>query len=209
MRFDGIIFDLDGTLWDSTQAVAESWNISLRQRYNSEKSFSATDIAGIMGLTEKEIAQRLFSEFGEKANEVCHSCLMDEPAYLSKHGGKLYPHTKEILQLLSSDKKLFIISNCQSGYIESFLEYSGLGACFTDHACEGTEGKSKWENILMICEKHRLMCPVFIGDTASDEKNCAIAKCPFVHVTYGFGKAISPLGQIDSPEQLPALLENL
>ena len=28
---DGIIFDVDGTLWDSTDSVAESWNLAIRE----------------------------------------------------------------------------------------------------------------------------------------------------------------------------------
>ena len=30
MKYDGILFDLDGTLWDSTEAVAASWKIALQ-----------------------------------------------------------------------------------------------------------------------------------------------------------------------------------
>ena len=28
---DGIIFDVDGTLWDSTDSVTESWNMAIRE----------------------------------------------------------------------------------------------------------------------------------------------------------------------------------
>ena len=27
MKFDGVIFDLDGTLWDSTVEVAKTWSM--------------------------------------------------------------------------------------------------------------------------------------------------------------------------------------
>ena len=30
---DGIIFDVDGTLWDSTEAVARSWNQAQQSLY--------------------------------------------------------------------------------------------------------------------------------------------------------------------------------
>ena len=32
MRYDSILFDLDGTLWDSTDAVAASWEEALASR---------------------------------------------------------------------------------------------------------------------------------------------------------------------------------
>ena len=28
---DSIIFDVDGTIWDSTQSVADSWNIAIKE----------------------------------------------------------------------------------------------------------------------------------------------------------------------------------
>lgn len=28
---DGIIFDVDGTLWDSVEVVAESWNLAIKR----------------------------------------------------------------------------------------------------------------------------------------------------------------------------------
>lgn len=31
MKKQGIIFDMDGTLWDSAANVAESWNEAIRQ----------------------------------------------------------------------------------------------------------------------------------------------------------------------------------
>lgn len=33
----GIIFDMDGTLWDSAENVAESWNVAIRQYGVREK----------------------------------------------------------------------------------------------------------------------------------------------------------------------------
>ena len=30
MKYDGILFDLDGTLWDATEAIAVSWAQALR-----------------------------------------------------------------------------------------------------------------------------------------------------------------------------------
>ena len=50
MRFDGILCDLDGTLWDSCLSVAESWRSTLRTRYNAQHLPSIEDIQSIMGL---------------------------------------------------------------------------------------------------------------------------------------------------------------
>ena len=85
MKFDGIIFDLDGTLWDSCRAVAESWGNTLSTRYDVPWRPTAGDIAGVMGLTTKEIAQRLFSRFGPAGPEMCRVCLAEEAEYTAEY----------------------------------------------------------------------------------------------------------------------------
>ena len=50
-------------------------------------------------------------------------CCEQENIYLAEHGGILYPKLEETLQKLSEKYPLFIVSNCQDGYIQSF--YSG------------------------------------------------------------------------------------
>ena len=71
MNIDGIIFDLDGTLWDSCRIVAESWGHTLRTKYGAQRVPTEAEVRSIMGMTVAQIAERLFSEYGECALEVC------------------------------------------------------------------------------------------------------------------------------------------
>lgn len=206
MFYDGILFDLDGTLWDSCESVAGSWNQTLERLFGRPGSFRAGDVQAIMGMTEAQIADRLFASYGDKAAGVCRRCLLDEPPYLLRHGARLYPGIDALLRELCSYAPLFIVSNCQAGYIDSFLDWSGLRACFTDTRCEGGSGCSKGENIRLLCLEHGLARPVYVGDTVMDERAAAEAGCPFIHVTYGFGSAQAPAAVADSPASLRALL---
>ena len=206
MLYDGILFDLDGTLWDSSRSVAESWNLTLARLSGRPGSFTAEDVCSIMGMTEAQIAARLFSGFGDGA-AVCRLCLRDEGPYLRVHGGRLYPGIPELLRELSARVPLFIVSNCQTGYIESFLDFSGLRGCFADTRCEGDNGRGKAENIRLLCREHGLARPVYVGDTAMDERATAEAGCPFIHVTYGFGAAKAPAAAADCAGALLALLK--
>ena len=78
MRFDGILFDLDGTLWASCLSVAESWRNTLYTRYGVQHLPSVEDIQSIMGLPASEVARRLFTGYGAPAQEVCSTCMRDE-----------------------------------------------------------------------------------------------------------------------------------
>ncbi len=209
MKYDGVIFDLDGTLWDSCSGVAESWNRSLEKHFGQAGQFTPEDVRGIMGLTFREIAETLFIQYGRKAEDVCAMCLKDEPDYLAKGGAQVYDGVGDMLRRMSKETGLFIVSNCQSGYIESFLSFSGLGEYISDIACEGDTGLSKAENIRLICRRNDIHRPVYVGDTVFDQRSAAEAGSAFIHAAYGFGRAEPPAVSIGAPAELPELLEKM
>ena len=206
METDGIIFDLDGTLWDSCRVVSESWGITLRERFGAGPGPTPREVRGIMGMTAAQIAEALFSRYGARAEEVCLACIHGENAYIARHGGDLYPGVGEALAELAGRLPLFIVSNCLEGYIECFLESSGFAPLFRDHLCEGETGLPKAGNIARIMERHGLRRPVYVGDTAMDEKSARAAGCAFVHAAYGFGTAEHPDAVIAAPLELVPLL---
>ena len=207
MAVDGIIFDLDGTLWDSCRVVAESWTRTMQQVYGSERVFTVDDIKAIMGLTATEIGAKLFPDHGDRAMELCLRCMDDELDYISDHSGDVYPGVEEMLSQLSRRWPLFIVSNCQDGYIQCFFGATGLGKYIKDIECEGATGLAKAENIKLICRRNGLESPVYVGDTAGDERSAKAAGCCFVHASYGFGTVQAPDAVIKSVAELPALLE--
>ena len=192
MITDGVLFDLDGTLWDSCRVVAESWGETLRRLDPAAICPDTGDVRGIMGMTAPQIAQTLFSRYGEDAERVCMQCINEETDYITPRGGELYPALKETLAALSAHVPLFIVSNCLDGYIQCFLTSSGLGGYFRDFECEGSTGLSKAENIALLCRRHGLRHPVYVGDTRSDESSARAAGCAFIHAAYGFGSAQTP-----------------
>lgn len=206
---DGIIFDLDGTLWDACRVVSESWGETLRRKYGITDGPTASAVKSIMGMTADEIAAALFSGFGARAREICLACIHGENEYIAGHGGDLYPGAPEMLAALADRCPLFIVSNCLDGYIECFLRASGLGAYFRDWACEGSTGLKKAGNIALIVGRHGLRNPLYIGDTVMDERSAREAGCLFLHAAYGFGTAETPDAAVDSPAQIPAAIAAL
>ena len=209
MNIDGIIFDLDGTLWDSCRVVSESWGETLRQKYGITDGPAPARVKSIMGMTADEIADTLFSGYGPQFREICLACIHGENDYIADHGGDVYPGVSEMLETLAERYPLFIVSNCLDGYIECFLKSSGLSAFFRDWACEGSTGLKKAGNIALIAARHGLKNPVYIGDTVMDERSAREAGSPFIHAAYGFGIAESPDAVAASPAELPARIEAL
>ena len=205
MRADGVLFDLDGTRWDSCGVVARSWGKTLAGR-GLDWEPSAAEIRGIMGMNLEQITEALFSRYGERAAELCRSCIREENTLVASEGGVLYPGTGDMLAELSARLPLFIVSNCQDGYIQAFLANTGFAPFFCDFACEGSTGLGKAENLALLIRRHGLRAPVYVGDTESDERSALEAGCRFIHAAYGFGGARTPDAVIDSPAELCALL---
>lgn len=184
----GIIFDLDGTLWDSSEQVVRSWNEILRRRPETDIQITVEDMHGYMGKTMKKIAELMMPGLSAEVREdILHECERCENDYLRGCGGVLFPGLEEALAELSERYGLYIVSNCQKGYIEVFLEYHKLEKYFSDHECNGGTGMEKGDNIRLVVERNKLDKVVYIGDTQGDCDASDYAGIPFIHAAYGFG----------------------
>jgi len=187
-KFDSIIFDLDGTLWDSSANVVLAWQAAKDQVDYIKEDFTQPMIHSITGMTYKAIFETLLPYLDETQREEFKALAGKyELEILYEKGGELYAGLEEALQYLSKKYKLFIVSNCQSGYIEVFFKISGFEHYFQGHQCYGTKSQPKAENILDIIKDHNLQTPVYIGDTMGDYTAATKAGVPFIFADYGFG----------------------
>lgn len=185
---DSIIFDVDGTLWDSADSVAKAWNLAIQENSDSDLTITKEALVKVFGKTMTEIADTLFSMFPEKERmKLLDICFEYENRYLETHPGKLYEGVADTVASLSGQYPLFIVSNCQCGYIEVLLRTCNLEAYITDHLCFGETQTSKGRTIRTLIEKNDLKSPVYIGDTQGDADACSEAGIPFIFAEYGFG----------------------
>lgn len=188
IQCDGILFDLDGTLWDSVDGILETWNQVIAQHNWFRPAITRQEQESLMGLQMDEIAKKLFPGFPfSQQMAYLDECMELENAYLRVHGGVLYPAVEETLKALSARHKLCIVSNCQKGYIEAFLEAHHLEPYFCDHLSFGDTGRSKGENNREIIARNGFQNPVYVGDTQGDRQSALDAGIPFVYAAYGFG----------------------
>jgi len=202
---DSIIFDMDGTLWDSTQEVAVAFNKVLQEKYPEvTDEVTAERLQGLFGLPLDVIGVRLFQSVNEeKAVKLIAECCEYENEYLAGHGARLYEGLEEALSLLSREYRLFIVSNCQEGYIQCFFKANPhLEKYFTDYEYPGRSGKLKADNIKMVVERNGLKNPIYVGDTAGDAQAAKEAGVPFVFARYGFGEVRDYDDVVDSLQEL-------
>lgn len=201
-----VLFDLDGTLWDSAAAVSESWNEVLRGCGGFSGRMTPGKMYGYMGLPMEEIAKRFFEGLPrERALTLLHLCEEHENEYIRSHGGVLMEGLEETLDLLRKDYFLAIISNCQKGYIEAFLAYHGLAGYFGDFESNGGTGLLKADNIRLVMERNglRQSDAVYVGDTAGDYEAASEAGIGFIHAAYGFGTVPGGIPRAESLSALP------
>ncbi|WP_139904497.1 HAD family hydrolase [Clostridium thermarum] len=185
-----IIFDVDGTLWDTTEVVAKAWNRAVEEAGVSAAKITAEVLKKEFGKTMDVIAQDLFPNADAKEREhileLC--CKYEHEALIENNENLLFPNVKETLEKLSKKYSLFIVSNCQSGYIELFMKKAGVEKYITDIECFGNTNKSKGNNIKLIIERNKLRDAVYVGDTQGDYEATKFAGIPFIYAKYGFGK---------------------
>ena len=206
----GIIFDMDGTLWDSSENVAVSWTEKVRELGYDFPDITKQDLMNVMGLTMDRIADTLFGSLPrEERMELLDSCCDNEQKYLLKHGGVLYPDLEKTLIRLKKKYHLYIVSNCQSGYIETFLEHYGFGKHFDDIECYGNNLKGKGDNIALIVSRNGLDKAWYVGDIQGDYDSTMEAGIDFIHASYGFGTIDHPVPELERFSDLPELMKKL
>ena len=199
-----IIFDLDGTLWDSTGNACAIWNRVLENHGDASAPITQEMVEQTMGKTMEEIGELLFPDLGvEKRNAILEEFGEEEVLYVREHGGILYEGMDETVKSLYKTYPLYIVSNSQDGYVQAFLHAHRMGEYFLDIEMSGRTGMDKGHNIQLLMERNQIQKAVYIGDTAGDEKATRFAGIPFIYAKYGFGEAVSPDVVIGDIREVP------
>ena len=207
MKYDCLIFDIDGTLWDSRALVAEGYNLQLHKEGLDHLFVDAETLKPLFGKVMTEIADAIFPNIPlPERYELMDRCMETENRYLFENECRIgYPKVKETMAELAKTHRLFIVSNAQCGYPELCIEKLGLGDYIEGHMCFGDTGKPKGQTILALMARHGIQNAAYNGHTQGDYEATLDAGIPFIFAAYGFGDPAGFDAKIGSIEDLLTL----
>ena len=205
----GIIFDVDGTLWDSTEMVAVAWNKVIKDEGIEHKELEEKDLKKEFGKPMEAIGESLFPEMPkDEMMKLMEKMLKYENGLVASGPCVIFEGVQETIKKLSEKYPLYIVSNCQDGYIEAFIKAHKLEKYFSDTECWGRTRAPKAVSNRTLIERNNLSNPVYVGDTAGDASAAREAEIDFIYAEYGFGEVEPSLyvGVIDSFKELKDIL---
>lgn len=206
-----VLFDLDGTLWDTSICTYEFVKDYLdNNNYPYEVSLEV--VKNNMGNNLSGCAEGYFPQVEKKKREeLLLKIFQYEVDRLNEYQKSdiIYDNVYEVLKDLSKKYKLGIVSNCSTEeYIENFLRISKTKEFVTDYIPASKYNLTKGQAMKELMKRTHCMKGIYIGDTKKDQDESNKANIPFVYAEYGFGK-IENKYKIKSIKELPALLERI
>ena len=95
---DSIIFDVDGTLWDSTEICAKAWTDVIHRETSLSLTINASTLKGLFGRLLPDIASVLFADYPkEEQLRLINRCCQEEHKALLAQCAPLYPDLEKTL----------------------------------------------------------------------------------------------------------------
>ena len=188
-----LIFDVDGTLWDSTPIVARGWNRAISEAEGCDVVITPERSRREFGPPMDVIADHLFGGITdqERRQRLLDQCCLYEQKLLEENQTDIsYPGMRDGMEKLAEEYRLYIVSNCQCGYIELVMEKNHMTHLIRDFECFGNTGTCKGETIRTLMARNEIPREeaVYIGDTKGDQEAAKLAGISFIHAAYGFGQ---------------------
>lgn len=206
-----ILFDLDGTLVDTSKDITNALNYALNP-YES-KSFTAEETKKLIGEGLTRLMEKVLGEERIRLKDAVMKRFID---YYSVHitdNSSVYPYVREILKKLAGYKKA-VISNKREYLSVKLLDRLDILKYFDLVIGSDTAAERKPSSVPVIYALSRLEVKpweaAIVGDSNYDIEAGKKAGVMTVAVTYGYGEMRYLLGAdyvIDSFKDLALILD--
>ncbi len=215
MKFNSVVFDLDGTLLDTLGDLRDSVNFALEK--NTLPKRTTEEIRSFVGNGIRILIERSVPE--NTTLEITDKCFSDFKKYYKDHSAILTKAYDGIIDLLRTLKeknvKIAVVSNKADFAVKTLMEdyFSGLYDCAYGERV-GVERKPAPDGVFgAIAEMGAdLQNTVYIGDSEVDVETSKNAKLPCIAVTWGFRdkevlESLNPEYIVDSPVEILSIIE--
>ncbi len=212
MKTESIIFDVDGTLWDSRALLANAYNEQLAAEGITGLHVTAEILKPLFGRTMTALADGLFEGFvpAPERYALMDRCILRMDEHLEKYASPAigYPGLRETCEKLAKKHRLFILSNGQKGYPQMAAKALGLADLMSGYLSFGDTGLPKGQTIQILMEREKIENAVYVGDIQGDLEASEEAGIPFIWAAYGFGAPTHYAARLDSFSDLTKIIEN-
>lgn len=201
---DAIIFDIDGTIWDSREVVAIAWQAAIQENTSLPVNFDAESIGRHFGKPMTDIFKAIYPDLTDSEIDALTPYFYEyEHKYLREKKPQPYQGVREVLELLAKEYDLYIVTNGQKGYTEAMLDATDLHGYFKGWLSYGDTLEPKAVTLCQLMENYGLKRTCYVGDTMGDMNAATSAGIPFIYCTYGLGEVLGAEYQIENILALP------
>ncbi len=214
MKFKLVIFDLDGTLMDTSSGIFATANKAVELVGRKPEH----DISQLSKFIGPPIVQCFINTYHLEEELIPDAIEHYRKEYLirGQFGAKEYPLMKSTLGKLKEKGYLLAVGTLKTENLAlSMMDHFGFAPYFSSIRGADPISKLSKADIVnnVLADLHiDATDAVLVGDTVHDEEGAKNAKVSFIAVDYGFGfprgqaKTDSMMAVVSSPEELLSLL---
>ena len=183
-----VIFDLDGTLLDTTEGILESVKFTVKELGFPELPHK--EILNFIG-PPIQISFKKYYKCNEEKAQAAANLFRDYYKDVALLKAKLYEGVYELCEHLKENQiKMAVATYKREDYALTLLKHFHFNNCCCSMHGADNNNVLKKEDIVKLCLKEMggtSSDSVLVGDTIHDAMGAAKAGIPFIAVTYGFG----------------------